>query len=251
MPPQPVHDRPSRAKVIAFINRKGGVGKSTGTVNTAAVLGQNMLTGAVSPDDPSPVVAVGIDPQGSMEEWASGVAEEALPFDYVTTNGRPGMIAELKGDSAVSRIIVDSPGFMDTDPDAQYDQDPLGKGLAADALRDMLEVTDLAVVPVTPESMSHKPTEYTVERVLKPRGIPYLLVVSLWDPRDGEADLVKVQNWIDERGYPRAPDPIRRYKIHAHAAENGLVVTQYKESGTALRAREDFYKLAIAIGQAL
>lgn len=244
----------ARAKVVAIINRKGGVGKSTTAVNVAAVQAQSLSPRAgrpIDPDEDSPVVACGIDPQGSLEDWAGRVAEENLPFDYMSTQGEPGQIAKLKADPNVVRIIVDSPGFMDTDPLAVRAADPLGHGAAADALRDMLDVTDLAVVPITPEWMSWSPTEYTIERVLKPRGIPFLVVVGLWDPRDGETDLGRVQDWVDERGYPRAPDPIRKYKIHAHAAESGLVVTQYRESGTALRAREDFYKLALSIEQAL
>lgn len=235
------------ARVYAVMGRKGGVGKTTIAVNLAAVVGQNHP--AAGPDDPAPVVAVGIDPQGSLEAWADRVPEEGLPFDYASTRGRPGVLAELAKDPAVSRIFVDSPGFMDTDPEDEYGQDPLGRGTAADALRDMLGVADMAIVPITPDFLTHEPAEYTIERVLKPRKIPFIVVINLWDPRDGSIELDEARKWCAERRYLVAPSPVRRYKVHAHAARRGTVVTQYQDSGTTLRAREDFFRLSLAIEQ--
>ncbi|WP_371484805.1 ParA family protein [Kitasatospora sp. NBC_00315] len=235
------------ARVYAVIARKGGVGKTTFTVNLAAVAGQN--NPARDPDSPAPVVAAGIDPQGSLEEWADRVPENGLSFDYVSTRGRAGELAKLKEDPAVSRIYVDSPGFMDTDADNDFAADPLGKGNAADALRDLLDIADVAIVPITTDFMSWSPAEFTIERVLKPRNIPFIVVINMWESRDGNADLKDAIAWVDERGYRRAPEAIRKLTLHSRAAKHGQVVTSYKESGAALRAREDFYKLSLAIEQ--
>lgn len=243
----PNQDR-SAPKVIAVVQQKGGAGKSTITVNLSAVAGRSSLLDNGSED--AAVVAAGIDPQGSLEKWADRVPEEELPFDYLVTRGRVGELTKLAADPNRRRIIVDTPGFMEIDPDTVWGDDPLGQGRVADSLREVLDLAHLAVVPVTPEWLSWDPAEFTIERILKPRGIPFIVVINLHDPRDGESALDRVKAWIDERNYRRVADPIRKYKIHAHAAENGLVVTEYKESGTALRAREDFMNLALTIEQA-
>ncbi len=236
-------------KYIIFIQQKGGAGKSTMTVNTAAVAGRSSLLQNDIED--AAVIAAGIDPQGSLETWADRVPEEVLPFDYVVTKGRVGELSKFKDDPNRKRIFVDTPGFMEIDPDAAWGEDPLGQSRVAEALFEVLELAHLAVVPITPEWLSWKPAEFTIERILKPRKIPFIVVINLHEPRDGDTALKKVKRWIDERDYPRMPDPIRKYTIHAHAAENGLTVVEYKTSGTALRAREDFMNLALTIEQAL
>ncbi|MEU8926667.1 ParA family protein [Kitasatospora sp. NPDC048545] len=244
--------RPGGARVVVVIQRKGGAGKSTLTVNLAAVSGES--NPPADPEGDSPVIALGVDPQGSMEQWARRVAAELLPFDYVVTKGRLGTLPELVKDPAVKRIWVDTPGFIDTDPDADLDGDPLGAGRAGDAMREVLDYADLALVPITTEFLSKDPAEYTIEYVLKPRGIPFMVVINMWDSgSDGKTqkDLKKAEQWCDERGYPRAPRPVRKYKVHSNAAEDGLTVIQYPENGTSLRAREDIYKLALAVERAL
>ncbi|MFF1358712.1 ParA family protein [Streptomyces sp. NPDC058297] len=245
----------SDAKVITLVQQKGGSGKSTLAVNLAAVSGQN--NPPAQADAPCPVVAAGIDRQGSLEDWSARVPEDRLPFDYVVTKGKLGEIPDLVQDPDVRRIFVDTPGFMETDPDAPMDADPLGSGNTAKAMEEVLEVTNLAVVPLTPEFLTHRPAEFTIERVLKPRKVPFLVVINMWDSgndreRDGvRPELEKLRKWCRDRGYPFAATAIRRYKIHSKAPEDGLTVIQYPESGTSLRAREDFYKLALTIEQAL
>ncbi|MGW6876227.1 ParA family protein [Streptomyces xanthophaeus] len=240
----------TRSKKIAVVQQKGGSGKSTIAINLAAVMGRSSVPHPDFPDV-SPVLAAGIDVQATLEKWAGRVREDALPFDYLTTQSRTGVIQQYVNEPGRQRVIYDTPGFMDVDPDAEWGADPLGEGRAADSMREVLEDLDLAVVPITPSWLTHDPAEYTIERILKPRGIKFVTVINMHDPSKGTLQLDKAKKFLDDRGYPRMADPIRKYTLHENAAENGLVVTEYKMSGTALNGREDFMKLALCVEQQL
>jgi chromosome partitioning protein len=95
--------------------------------------------------------------------------------------------------------------------------------------------------------LSFDPTARTINKVLAPRGIPYIVVINNWDPRDTEYDLNETKEFVRANGWPLAHTVIRRYKIHARSSAEGLVVTQYQMNRTTLHAREDFYKLALEL----
>jgi chromosome partitioning protein len=247
----PRQGRQDAPKVVVVVQQKGGTGKSTITVNLAAVSGRS--AGPVADDEGSPVVAAGIDVQGTLERWCAGVRETALPMDYLVTKGKVGILPAIAGDTSRRRVFVDTPGFIDVDPDTPWGEDPLGTSRSADALREVLELADLAIVPITPSKATWEEAETTIELILKPRRIPFLVVVNMHDPSDdrNEVQLDKARRFVTDRAYRLAPAPIRRYKIHEHAYENGLLVTEYRKSGTALNAREDFMQLALAVEQML
>lgn len=236
------------ARITALINRKGGVGKSTLTVNTAAITA-NVL-GSSPAEEPDYVAAVSADPQGSAAWWSERVGE-ALPFSFLQTKSRADLafFPELKKSRKVKHAFIDTPGWMDLPEDEkQRAGDPFGDSAAADAMRAVLEVADDIIVPVEPEPLGFPPTQDTIEEVVKPLGLPYWVVINNWDPRDGEADLEQTKEFVDAQGWKRANTVIRHYKVHSRAALEGTVVTQYKKNRVAMEAREDFYQLAVEIG---
>ncbi|GAA3428745.1 ParA family protein [Streptosporangium nondiastaticum] len=232
------------AKVHVLLNQKGGVGKSTLAVNLAAVTAD--IAGGVAGQNP-PVVTVSIDPQGSAVWWSERVGD-ALPFDFVQAHDDIEGLAGLRNIPNVTDVWVDTPGWLDLS-DAGSTDDPLGDGKAAEALRAVLDNADDVIVPMIPESLAFQPTFNTIEKIVKPRKLPFVVVVNNWDPRDGKADLEETREFIQRHGWPLTNTVIRRYKVHSRASAEGLVVTQYPKNRVAMEAREDFYRLALEHGQ--
>ncbi|MER7758198.1 ParA family protein [Streptomyces sp. NPDC097619] len=236
------------ARITAVINRKGGVGKSTLTVNVAAVAAE--VLGEAPQGEPDYVVAVSSDPQGSATWWSERVGND-LPFSFIQTKSRKDLtyFPELKKTRKVKHAFIDTPGWMDLpDDEVQQAGDPFGDSAAADAMRAVLANADDLIIPVEPEPLGFIPTQTTIEEVVKPLGLPYWVVINNWDPRDGIADLEDTRAFIEGSGWNLANTVIRHYKVHARAAVEGTVVTRYKKNRVAMEAREDFYKLALEIG---
>lgn len=83
---------------IAFVNQKGGVGKTTLAVNVAGCMARRGLK----------VLFVDADPQQSALDWA-GVRKEQCPFAIVGMP-RPVIHKELpKLEEGYSHVVIDSP----------------------------------------------------------------------------------------------------------------------------------------------
>jgi chromosome partitioning protein len=229
--------------VHVVLNQKGGVGKSTIAVNLAAVTA-DVLNHRDDPDASSPVAAVSIDPQGSAIWWASRVND--LPFHIVQAHDDLDGLKRLGELPGIQHVYVDTPGWIDLEV-GDDGSDPLGRGPAADALRVVLDVADRVIVPMETEPLSFDPTARTINKVVRPRGVPYVVVINNWDARDGERDLDETKEFVKANGWPLARTVIRHYKLHARASADGQVVTEYPTNRVALQAREDFYKFALEL----
>lgn len=247
-------------RVIAVVNQKGGVGKSTIVVNLAAVVAQliqliNLSRDDVDPNAQSRVAAISIDPQGSAQWWASRV--EDLNFHLIQAYDDPlEWIRQLNNLPGIDYVFVDTPGWFDVDPDGSADG--LGIGYSADALRTVLDVSDEVIVPMTTEPLCFDTTARTIRMLLEPRGLPFTVVINNWSTRNGKAWLNATKDFVKSFGWPLAETVIRHYLTHTNASYEGVVVTEYantlteaqrretdeKKKDPALKAADDFYELA-------
>ncbi|WP_431236145.1 ParA family protein (plasmid) [Mycolicibacterium psychrotolerans] len=226
--------------VHVVLNQKGGVGKSTIAVNLAAVTA-DVLNHSDDPDASSPVAAVSIDPQGSAVWWAERIDD--LPFHIVQAHDDITRLSQLRDLPGIQHVYVDTPGWIGNADDGA---DPLG-GADQEALRAVLDVADQVIVPIEPEPLSFDPTTRTINKVIKPRGLRYIVVINNWDPRDGTYDLNETKDFVKANGWPLAHTVIRHYKLHTRASADGHVVTEYPTNRVALQAREDFYRFALEL----
>jgi len=229
--------------VHVVLNQKGGVGKSTISVNLAAVTA-DVLNHSDDPDASSPVLALSVDPQGSAVWWASRMND--LPFHIAQAHDDLAGLTSLRQLPGIQHVYVDTPGWIDLDADAAG-SDPLGAGPAADVLRAVLDLADQVIVPIETEPLSFDPPARTITKVIEPRGLRYIVVINNWDPRDGSYDLNQTKDFVKANGWPLANTVIRHYKLHARASADGQVVTEYPLNRVALQAREDFYKFALEL----
>jgi chromosome partitioning protein len=224
-------------RVVSFLNQKGGVGKSTLTVNLAAVKADAYST--IEEDFDSPVAAISIDPQGSALWWADGM-KDTLPFMIAQTNAADdeqiNMIKNLPG---IEHVFIDTPGWIGSG-------EGHGNEVGAVAQRAVIKASDLVVIPMLCEALSFEPTARTVELV-QSLGKKFVVVINRWDARDGRTDLDETRKFLSKQGWPTAKTTVRQYKIHTRAAADGQVVTQYNQGRVGVEARQDFYRLSMEL----
>lgn len=106
-------------RIIAYLNTKGGVGKTTSSIMTAEAARRAGFSSAV----------LDADPQGSASEWAERAAENGTALKFVVEDANRARLSRKAAKSTVDYL------FIDTGP-----ADPAMIQAAAD-------IADLVVIP--------------------------------------------------------------------------------------------------------
>ncbi len=189
-------------KLVAVANQKGGVGKTTVTMQLAAALSRRFR-----------VLVVDVDPQQSSVWWAEN-STGRLPFDFAGKQS-PNVLARLRElRSEYDYLIVDTPGSLEDTP----------------ILETVLDAADEVVVPLTPDPLAIEPTVRTISRLIEPRHTYFRVLLNRIDPRI-PSQLDAWRELLDSTlGVPRFEWHFRQYKLHADAPVLGALVTSIRDT---------------------
>lgn len=204
-------------RILCVAAEKGGVGKTTTVMSLAAVLAEGGRT-----------LVVDVDPQASCVWWAERAGEQ-LPFEFADSTD-PAILAHLRDASAFDTVLVDTPGSLrDT------------AVLAA-----VLDQADYVILPAEAAPLSVPPTQRTVERLIRPRGLPFKVLLSKVDGRHTQ-DAADMRRLLAAKEMPVFATGVRRYVAHERAPLAGVVVTQYEESLATRNAIDDYRRVAVEV----
>jgi len=202
---------PSSPKILAVLNGKGGVGKTTTAINVAATLAERHQ-----------VLLVDADPQGSASWWASR-GTTAIGFD-LTQAADPAQLHQLRQIDTYEMIVVDTP-----------------PALHSEAVTAVLPVADYVVLPTPPAPMDLAALIETVRSTIAPAQVAHRVLLTKVDPRS-LAEALEAQNTLMELGIPACNAFIRAYKAHERAALDGMTIAQWR--GRNAREAEADYRRA-------
>jgi chromosome partitioning protein len=197
-------------KILVIANGKGGVGKTTTSVNLASILSSRMKT-----------LAVDADPQGSLSWWFE---QGEMPFE-LSTEADPKLLQQLRKVKGYELVVVDTP-----------------PALRSDALKAVVQAADYLILPTQPAPMDLTALIETVKQVIAPAKVSYRVLLTKVDPRSLN-DALDAQKSLIDADIPVFNAFIRVYKAHERAPLEGVPITQAKGKN-AKEAASDYQRVA-------
>jgi chromosome partitioning protein len=199
-------------KVIAIINGKGGVGKTTTAINLAATLAEKKR-----------LLLVDADPQSSATWWVER-NQSQMGFDLAQETD-PKLLGDLQKVSDYELVVVDTP-----------------PALRSEALAAAIAASDYLVLPTPPAPMDLAVVIETVRKAVVPNKVIHRVLLTRVDPRSLN-EALEAQNTLMEMGIPACHAFIRAYKAHERAALDGVPITRWR--GKNAREAEADYRRVV------